>query len=254
MSDDNIIKALNDVSYTESEIEKYINLAEEDDKIYQSISGAMKSKFAVDNLKNVCLGVENELENDEKIEKIIKVRNIKAINAITVSSMAGGTMCYSLDYGVFDELFFTNKRILFANTNVINQELRQKFVKIEDILGIVFTNKVVKVEKDKNNSSKIRIRTSKIKIAAIIYSIISIIGFFVARELRIESLGIFFMSTGFVTILYCILKSIEDKIANKFNIVLKDGTILNGIVGNNNYFECVTYLKDLDKKINSKNI
>ena len=49
-----------------------------------------------------------------------------------MASVAGGTLGGSLQYGVFDDLFFTNKRIFFVDTNVINQELKHKFVKLED--------------------------------------------------------------------------------------------------------------------------
>ena len=140
---DNIIKSFNKINYKESEIQKYINLSEEEEEKYKRISGAVKSKFIIKNLKNISSGIEKELEDDEKIEKIIKVRNITAIYATTAASVAGGTLGGSLQYGVFDDLFFTNKRIFFVDTNVINEELKHKFVRLDDVLGILFTNKIV---------------------------------------------------------------------------------------------------------------
>lgn len=246
---DNIVKNFNYISYEESEVEKYMKLSEEDDEKYKKISGVVKSKFAVDNLKKLSNVIEKELYKGEKLEKIIKVRDIKAIEATTSASIVGGTLGGSLEYGVFDDLFITNKRIFFVNTNVINEELNHKFVELEDVLGIVFTNKIVKVKKEKNGILKLKIKTSKIKIALIIWSVISIIGFFVTKRLQIESLGILFMVSGFVTILYSILRLIEDFTSEKFQIVLKNGYILKGIVGNDDYRACVNYLKRLNRKI-----
>ena len=78
--------------------------------------------------------------------------------------------------------FITNKRIFFVNTNVINQELKHKFVELKDVLGIVFTNRVIKVRKDKLGNPNMIIKTSKMKIALIIWSIVSVIGFFMAKN------------------------------------------------------------------------
>ena len=246
---DNIVKNFNYISYEESEVEKYMKLSEEDDENYKKISGVVKSKFAVDNLKKISNLIEKELYKGEKLEKIIKVRDIKAIEATTAASIAGGTLAGSLEYGVFNDLFITNKRIFFVNTNVINEEIKHKFLELKDVLGIVFTNKIVKVKKDKNGISKLAIKTSKIKIVSIIWSIISVIGFFITKKMQIESLGIFFMSSGFVTTVYSILRLIEDFTSEKFQIVLKNGYILKGLVGNDDYKECVNYLKKLNKKI-----
>lgn len=245
---DKIINSFNKINYKESEIEKYMNLQEEDEEKYKRISGAVKSKFIIDNLKKISNAIEKELEDDEKIEKIIKVRNITAIYATTVASVAGGTLGGPLQYGVFDDLFFTNKRIFFVDTNVINQELKHKFVKLEDVLGILFTNKVVKVKEDQNGFPKLVIKMNKVKIAAIIWSIIAIIGFFITRKLRIEFLGILFAISGLGTIIYSILKSIQDVTSEKFQLVLKDGFILKGLIGNDDYDECVKYLKGFNTK------
>ncbi|MDB2077139.1 hypothetical protein PMZ66_16095 [Clostridium paraputrificum] len=244
---DNIIKSFNKINYKESEIQKYINLSEEEEEKYKRISGAVKSKFIINNLKNISSGIEKELEDDEKIEKIIKVRNITAIYATTAASVAGGTLGGSLQYGVFDDLFFTNKRIFFVDTNVINEELKHKFVRLDDVLGILFTNKIVKVKEDENGFPKLVIKMNKVKIAAIIWSIIAIIGFFITRKLRIEFLGILFTISGLGTIIYSILKSIQDVTYEKFQIVLKDGFILKGLIGNDDYDECINYLKMLNK-------
>uniref|UniRef100_UPI00321B1C38 hypothetical protein n=3 Tax=Clostridiaceae TaxID=31979 RepID=UPI00321B1C38 len=64
---------------------------------------------------------------------------------------------------------------------------------------------------------------------------------------RIEFLGILFTISGLGTIIYSILKSIQDVTSEKFQIVLKDGFILKGLIGNDDYDECINYLKMLNK-------
>lgn len=83
---------------------------------------------------------------------------------------------------VYYEILLLIKRIFFVNTNVINQELKHKFVELKDVLGIVFTNRVIKVRKDKLGNPNMIIKTSKMKIALIIWSIVSVIGFFMAKN------------------------------------------------------------------------
>ena len=80
-------------------------------------------------------------------------------------------------------------------------------MRLDDVLGILFTNKIVKVKEDENGFPKLVIKMNKVKIAAIIWSIIAIIGFFITRKLRIEFLGILFTISGLGTIIYSILKS-----------------------------------------------
>ena len=89
---------------------------------------------------------------------------------------------------------------------------------------------------------------NKAKIAAVIWSIVAIIGFFISRKLRIEFLGILFAISGLGTIIYSILKSIQDVTSEKFQLVLKDGFILKGLIGNDDYDECVKYLKGFNTK------
>ena len=120
-------------------------------------------------------------------------------------------------------------------------------MRLDDVLGILFTNKIVKVKEDENGFPKLVIKMNKVKIAAIIWSIIAIIGFFITRKLRIEFLGILFTISGLGTIIYSILKSIQDVTSEKFQIVLKDGFILKGLIGNDDYDECINYLKMLNK-------
>ena len=48
---DEIIKKFNDIKYSDSEVNRYISLSEMDDEMYKRISGSIKTKYAVDELK-----------------------------------------------------------------------------------------------------------------------------------------------------------------------------------------------------------
>lgn len=168
----------NGFNYSEDEINKFNNINNEE---YKRISGAVKTRFAIEELKKTTDIIKLKLDDDAVIEKMVKVRDISSINSVTISSMLGGTIGASMDYGVFKNLYFTNKRIILADTNIANEYLLDGSIKIEEMLGFRFTNKRIKVIKDKNGEYKIEEKMQRRKVIEIasfvIFTLIFIISY-----------------------------------------------------------------------------
>lgn len=229
----------NGFNYSENEINKFINLSDEE---YKKISGAVKTRFAIEGLKKTNRIIEEKLDDGEVIEKIVKARDISSIDAITISSMLGGTIGASMDYAVFKNLYFTNKRILLADTNVANEYLLDRSVNVEDILDIRFTNKHLKVMKNNEGVYQIkeRMQTSKI-IESVSFCVFTMI-FIICYLKVIKGTAALCFIGQIVSVIAFLISIIREHTIDKVQLVSKDGTIYKMMIAGDKYKEIKDYM------------
>lgn len=250
MDNSKFYKNLNEIEYSDKEVEEYISLCKISDEEIKKISGAVKTQYSIDGIKAGNKLVSDMLDKDEKIEKIIKIKDLHLITMLTVASALGGTIGKSNDYSVYNDLYFSNKRIFFVYDNYANQPITSEWINREDILGVKFTNKKLEVKKDKKgNNVKLK---SKIKIiSTIIYmltAMFTVLGVsdFIQYGLQSEDHLIAY-TAAFVLCSICIY--IKDKTLDGMQIVLKDGRVIYGLIGSDDYKECKKYLIKLGKDL-----
>lgn len=255
MNEKELFKSFNGVTYSDEDIKEYRDLGNMTWEDLATISGAVRGKMGRKGIKECNQIVNSQLEEKEDVMGIIKIRNLKVIKATTVSSILGGTMGYSLDYGIFNTMYFTNRRIFFVDMNVINRPISDSSIKLDDILGIKFTSKEVKVIEDENGSQKIKLYTNRFKLFSLIFpwawllflGILKLGGLnpvkMQAWELFTCILGISFL-IGFLGV----IKSIQDFIVDRIKIVLKNGYVWDILIASYDYKKCREFLEELSKK------
>jgi len=80
------------------------------------ISGAVKTSFGLEEISKINKNILTSLEEGEMVEKVIKIRNIKAIEAITVGSFFGATM--ALGTMIYDAIINPIKMVIKDGTVV----------------------------------------------------------------------------------------------------------------------------------------
>ncbi|MDD6794837.1 MAG: hypothetical protein PUE01_05435 [Clostridiaceae bacterium] len=248
---DKIIRGFNDIKYSDSEVQRYIDLAEVDEERYKKISGSVRTRYAIDGLKKTSDMIVSELHSGEYINQIIKVRNIDYINAITVASSVGGTIGGSLDYGIFNTLYFTNERIFFPIQNVANQPLTMKYRDLKDILLIEFGDKEVRVKENDDGTISVKRRISFVYMGAILLELAFLANvcfhkFFGNTLQQVEG-----MIFGIIVLgIYLAARTYQYFSIDRIQIIFKDGYRLNYLIASENYKECIKYLKKMMKAIN----
>lgn len=185
-----------------------------------------------------------ELEKDERIEKIIKVRNLTGIKIITIASMMMGTLGKSNDYALFDKLCFTNKRILIDRLNHSDDVLITKEFKKEDVEAIYFTNKIVKVKDNKDGTPKIKIRYSFLDMFCLFYSTFALILF-------ISTLGTTeppydLIKGGLFTLIYLIARIPYIKYGRTIQIVMKNKEKFDFLIDEKSYNDTESFFKNFE--------
>ena len=251
MEEKDILNNLNGIEYSQEEIRQYLELADMEKEELSKISGVVKTNFALSEIYKINKNVLKILEKGECLEKIIKVRNIKAIDAITLSSILGLTMFGSSEFGVFDILYLTNRRLILVNTNVTNSPLKSVCIDKADIIALKFTTRVVRVVKDKQKEAKVKVETSKIKKAVYIIALVSFFGGIGLDIMGFEALsGILYLFGFSVPIALAI--TLRDAITNPIKMAMKDGTVYSMLIASDDYKKCYEYFKDMAKEIEDK--
>lgn len=247
MDEKELFRSFNGITYSDEEVQEYMDLGNLSNEEISNISGAVRTQLGYGNIKKSNEIVLTELEEDEKVEKIVKTRNIRMLKAITISSLFGGTMGASMDYGIFDNMYFTNKKVYFVDTNVINQPLNHKSSDLSDILGIRFTNKAIKIVNDKNGEKSIKLVTDRFKLICIILSALFIGYMTYCKVVNIVPDGLIGM-IAFGVIVWTILKCIQDLWLDRVKIVMRDGYVWDILIASYDYKKCRDYLIKLSKK------
>lgn len=242
-----LFKSFNGVSYSDEEVQEYMDLGNLTEYDIATISGAVQTKLGLSGIRRSNGIVSDELDEDEKVEKIVKVRDIRAIKVLTISSMFGGTMGASMDYKIFDNMYFTNKKLYFVDTNVVNQPLNNKSRELNDIIGIRFTSRDVKIIKEKNGELGIKLVANKFKMLSIIMSVLFAIyiGFGIAGVIEPDFIISLF---GAGVMLWTILKVIQDLWLDRIKIAMKDGYVWDILIASYDYEKCRDYLVKLSKR------
>lgn len=230
----------NGFNYSEDEINKFSNINDEE---YKRISGSVKTRFAIEELKKTTDIIKLKLDDDEVIEKMVKVRDISSINSVTISSMLGGTIGASMDYGVFKNLYFTNKRIILADTNIANEYLLDRSIKIEEMLGFRFTNKRIKVIKDKNGEYKIEEKMQRRKVIEIASFVIFTLIFIISYIKVIKGLAVLNFIGQIITIIAFLISTIKEHTIDKIQLITKDGAVLEMLIAGDEYEKIKEYIK-----------
>ncbi|MGL4108931.1 hypothetical protein [Clostridium sp. LP20] len=253
MEEKELFKLFNGVTYSEEEISEYLELGDMSNEELGIISGAVRTEIGRKNIAEGNNIVKRQLEDEEQVKSIIKIRNIKVLNALTVSSFFGmTTLGAGLDYGVFDTMYFTDTRVFFVDSNVANKPLMDRNKDLDEIVGIRFTNKVVRLIKDEEGELKIKLCRNKFKILSIIYPIIMFLLFLVIKALDINIEDIPLMSMGvFISIplaIWAVTKVIQDMFLDRIQIAFKDGYVWDILIASNHYKQCRDFLEKLSKR------
>lgn len=187
----------------------------------------------------------SKLDEDEQIEKSIDLRNISSLKLFTLASAFGGTMGNSMDYGICDSMYFTNKKVYFVNKNVGGEPLSDSSRDRDDILGIVFTNRKVKVKKDEHGNLGIRVTRDKFKLASIITTMLFVVYGITSVVTNTSDFKI--LVAGLFIGIWTVAKCIQDLIVDRIKIVMKDGSVLDTILRSNDYDESRKYLEKISK-------
>jgi len=252
MEEKDILKSLNGIDYSQDEIGEYLHLSDMNKDGLSQISGAVKTSLALSELNKINKNVFKVLEKGERLGKIIKIRNIKAINGITGASILGGTLFASFDYGVFNTIYFTNKRLIVIDTNVANSPLKYSFINKKDIIGIEFTTKVVSVVKDEQGEAKVKITKSKLKKVLRVIRLVTFFGAVISFNLDNEPLCGYLVFQYMTSVFITFVKILNDAIINPVKMVIKDGTIYSMVIASDDYKKCYEYLSRMAKEIENK--
>jgi len=250
MENKEFYKSLNGLEYSDEEIFEYENIGNFSFEELSRISGAVKIKYGIEQIRKLSNNVYNLLDEGEMVEKVVKTRDIVGITIIT---LLGGTTFKSNDFGVFNTLFFTNKRVFYGFSNYLNENLTSGWIENDNILGIKFTNKRVKVIKEKDNENKdsYKIKLSRWTPETIfseVWLLASIIGAIMqAGEPRYNRILLsLFLSIGLKLVL-----TFQHKYLDKFNIILKEGSNLQCLIASDDYFKCKAYLVKIANRYKS---
>lgn len=255
MEEKELFKSFNGINYSDEEIKEYINLGNMSSEDLSIISGAVRSKLGREGIKRSNKAVNKQLIQGEEVNCVVKVRNVKVIKALTLSSAVGGTMGYGLDYGIFNTMYFTDKRIFFVDQNVINSPMFYRNIREDEVLGIRFTNREIKIVNDEEGKPRISLYTNRFKIFALIQLLLWIILFIVSLNFKttirsfdiaglLGGISVFSLIIGLIGI----LKWIQDMVLDRIKIVLKNGYVWDVLIASYDYEKCRKYLKKLSKK------
>ena len=209
-------KILNKIEYSDNEINDYIEASGLTDEEIADISGAVRLKYGQKQIKYNAMKIKELLDEDENVERIIKFRDIESLEDITVSSFMGATTLKSNDFGVFKMICFTNKRLFFTDTNVLNEALTIGWINNEEIIGTKFTTK--RVVFNRKDPSKIRFsRWTKGVIASEGLLLLNIISIFENR--------IMIGSLPFALLFFLAIK-FQQKFLDRYVIIMKGKKVL----------------------------
>ena len=252
MEEKELFKHFNGATYSEEEISEYLELGDMSNEELGIISGAVRTELGRKNIAEGNNIVKRQLEDGEQVKSIIKTRDIKVLMALTVSSFFGGTMGAGLDYGVFDTMYFTETRLFFVDSNVANKPLMDRYRDLDEIVGIRFTNKIVRLVKDEDGGLKIKLFRNKFKIFSIIYPIFMFLLLLVIRALDINIEDIPLMSIGICMsiplAIWAVTKVIQDIFLDRIQIAFKDGYVWDILIASNHYKQCRDFLEQLSKR------
>lgn len=199
----------------------------------------------INNFKESAIS-NQKLEENETIEKIIKVRSLSGVKTISASSFVGGTITKSNDYALFDNLCFTNKRLIIDRVNYSDNVLITKDFKREDIKEFFFTNKIVKVKTSKNGTQKIKTRHSYLDIFALLYSIFALLlGIF---TINLSEPPTEIILVGLFTLIYLIARIPYLKHGETIQIIMKNNEKYDFLIAESDYISAKNYFKDLKLK------
>lgn len=155
MSDNELMNFFNEIDYTDEEVENYMSIAEKNKGEFNNVLDNVRTKLERNGLINTNHVIKLILKEGELLDGVVKVKDIKGLLGITVSSMTGGTIGKSNDYGVVNIFYFTNKRIIIVNSNYINDIQAYKSIYLDEIVAIAMTNKKPYLMEDKDNGVKV---------------------------------------------------------------------------------------------------
>ena len=240
--------SLNGLKYSEDEIYEYENINNLTDQDLSRISGAVKIRYGLDGIKRFSKNVNDQLDEGEKIEKAIKVRDIQMIYLATLLSSTGVLTFKSNDIPIFNTLFFTNRRVFFGYSNYLNENLYSGWIENDSILGIKFTNKKVKVIKKSENIDRYKVKLSRWTfgtIASELWILGSIIGILICSGSPEVGFYVFLLLNS---LLLRVALAFQHRYLDKFYIIFNNGSPLQCLIASDDYFKCKAYLMKISKR------